>query len=893
MKIRTALFFTGLFTLGSISAATTDAPSPAQDAAPAKEVDVHVLIRQLSDENYKTRESASREIWKMAEKALPVLEEAAKSTDPEQAIRARDLLQKIRLELTPDTDPSVIALVEQYAKSTSKSEKAGLFDKLRTKRAWLQMLRLFSDEKDEELKLTLRPSIGGIAVRAAREKLNEGHVDAALGFLQLTPEDGPGLLALAEFYRSQGKLQEELAKAKALDTRRGRALYLALLRSAGDTKTAREVAEELGDTEVAAAMAVLSGDPVPWLKSRASNDPLVSAYHFAATAKWNSGKVRPSDIGPMVEALASRDPSERDSAIIALLLLGEAQVAMPVYIKSDPIAAFIDLEAQERIPEALQALGFDPEKPDYKPWVEKRFRQLADQDIEDQHEVSTDDGELLALAGFLERRGKSDEAFDLFSGPAAALAEKDSGTFLGLIGRLAGTGKSQDGSPDLAKRLGLAWAGEDPLRWGELVENVFGDNELITGWWEWLPKLDSEATRSERLDAMFALFDVGKDTKKIRDQWIEKAWKQIKDAQAVPVDQVSLIATLSMTVGDGRMFLKAWEMLPEDKRNDQNWFQYIVCLTNEDRWGDAAEIILKQIATFTEGKQPAGADLHAYAAAALRRAGREQEAAAHDRWVDQLSLGESRLAIQIGHGYAFGGDYDRANEWWERAARLANPETNEIFNAVTLILDHWMEQGRWSESASICEVYCAIAASREYNWSKYLPLLRQRIQGDTARALSMLGENRERSLATLAKCHQLFQTDGSLADFFYPSLRRAGLMKEHDEWFEITWREIAGKARLYPESDNTQNTAAWLASRAMRHLQEAEELLGRALAMRPRQPAYLDTMAELQFAKGNRPKAVEWSKAAVNYAPIGDRDSDYLILRRQLQRFQSDPLPKP
>lgn len=891
MKIRTALLFTGLITLGSISAATTDPSAPTQDAAPAKDLDV--LIRELSDENYKTRESASKEIWKLAEKALPVLEEAAKSNDPEQAIRARELLQRIRLEITPDTDPAVISLVEQYLKATTKAERAGLFDKLRTKRAWLQMLRLFSEEKDDELKLTLRPSIGGIAVRAAREKLNDGDADSALGFLQLAPEEGSGLLALAEFYRSQGKLQEELAKAKSLDSRRGRALYLALLRSAGDTKTAREVAEELGDKEIAASMAALSGDPVPWLKSRVSNDPLVAAYHFAATAKWNSGKVRPSDIGPLVEALASRDPSERDSAIIGLLLLGESQVVMPVYIKSDPIAAFIDLEAQERIPEALKALGFDPEKPDYKPWIEKRFRQLADQDIEDQHEISTDDGELLVLAGFLERRGKTNEAFELFSTPAAALAEKDLDTFLGLIGRLAGSGKSQDGSPDLAKRLGVAWAGEDPLRWEELVQNVFGDNELVTGWWDWLAKLDPEAKRSERLDAMFALFDVGKDTKKIREGWIEKAWKSIKEAKAVPGEQVSLIENLATTVGDGRTFLKAWEMMPEEKRGDQNWFQHIVCLTNEDRWGDAADIILKQIATILESKQVPGADLHAYAAATLRRAGREQEAVEHDDWVNKLSLGESRLAIQIGHGYAFGGDYQRANEWWERAARFANPETNEIFNAIIMILDHWMEQGKWSESASICEVYCAIAASREYSWSKYLPLLRQRIQGDTARALSLLGEHRERSLGTLAKCHQMFRADGSLADFFYPSLRRAGLMKEHDEWFESTWSMIAEMARQYPESDNTQNTAAWLAARAMRHLPEAEELLGRAIAMRPRQPAYLDTMAELQFARGNRPKAIEWSKAAVNFAPIGDRDSEYMILRRQLRRFQSDPLPKP
>lgn len=889
MKIRKALFFTGLVSLGHLSAAVTDAPAPPAETPPAK--DLAQLIRELSDEKYKTRESATVEIWKMAEKALSTLEEAAKSSDPEQAFRARELLQRIRLHITPDTDPSVITLVEQYLKSTSNGEKSNLFDKLRTKRAWLQMLKLYAKESDDELKLKLRPSMSGIAVRAAREKLIAGDIKSAREFLELAPEDSLGLLALAEFYRGQGLLQAELERAKSLDGRKGRALYLALLRSAGDLKTAREVAAELGETEISSSLAALSGDPVPWLKSRTANEPLVAAYHFAAIARWNSGKLRPSDIAPLVEGLSTKDPSERDAAINGLFLLGEDQAAMGAYIKSEPLLAFVDLESQERIPEALAALGFDPQHPDYKPWVEKRFNHLSNQEIEDQHEVANDDTELVTLASFLERRGQAEDAFALFSGPAAAMAEKDSDGFLSFLGSLVGTSKSQDGAPLLAKRLGQAWAGEDPVRWEELVSSLLGENDITSDWWDWLAQLDPAATRSQRLDAMLALFDVGKDPGKLRDEWLQRAWKQIKDAPGPTADRVSLIATLATVCGDGRSLLKAWDLLPQEKRSDLNYFPHVVCLTNEGRWGDAADIFLKQIDDLAASKQDAGADLHAYAASTLRKAGREAQAAMHEGWVNRLFLGDARLAVQIGHGYAFGCDYKRANEWWERAAMLANPDSPEFLQAITLILDGWMENGRWSESASICEMLCAIYASGEYQL-RHLPMLRQRVQGDTARALATLQSNRERSLAMLGKCHALFLTDGSLADFFFPSLRRAGLMKEHDEWFEATWRQVDQMARRYPDSDNTSNTAAWLAARAMRHLDDAERLLAGAIAQRPRQPAYLDTMAELQFSKGNRPKAIEWSKSAVNYAPVGDRESEYMVLRRQLERFQSDPLPK-
>jgi hypothetical protein len=891
MRFRKALFFTSLVSASPLTGSGTEVPAPAASPAPAK--DPSVWVRELADEHYKTREDATRELWKMAEKALPVLEEAAKSTEPEQAIRARELLRKIRLHITPDTDPSVITLVEQYLAADTKLAKSNAFEKLKGKRAWLQLLKLYAEEKDEDFKMKLQPSISGIAARAAREKLNDGDPRSALAFLELAPEDHAGLLALAEYHRGQGTLTAELDKAKGLEDRKGKLLYLALLRSAGDTAKARDVADQLGEKEVAAAMAALSGDPLPWLKLENSNDPLVSSYHFAAIARWNSGKVRSSDVGPLIDALASKDPSERDGAINALFLLGETEAVLPTYIKADPVGAFADLESQERIPEALKALGLDPENPDFKPWVTKRFAQLTEEDIEDQHEVSTDDSELVTLASFLERRGHSDEAFRLFSGPATALAEKDSSVFLGLIGRLAGSGKSQDGAPSLAKRLGQTWAGDDPVRWNELVSSIFGDNEISADWWEWLEKLDPAAGRPQRLDALMALFDVGKDPDKLRDKWLEKAWRAIDPAQGDSAEKLQLLVGLAATSGDAVMFLKAFERLPEQNRSDLTWFQHIVCLTDVGRWSDAADIILKQIEGPNRGRQDAGADLHAYAAASLRKAGREQEALVHDGWVAKLALGDPNIALRVGHGYAFGCDYTRANEWWERAARLAAPDSSEFIQGIGLCLDHWMEKGRWREAASICEVVCAVYASREYHWSKQFAMLRQRVQGDTARALSTLRENRERSLQMLAKCHKLFLTDGSLADFFYPSLRLAGLKKEHDEWFDLTWREIEKLAQRYPESDNTRNTAGWLASRAILHLDDAEKLQLEALAMRPRQPAYLDTMAELQFAKGNREKAIEWSKAAVNFAPVEDRESEYMILRRQLERFQSAPLPKP
>jgi tetratricopeptide (TPR) repeat protein len=282
----------------------------------------------------------------------------------------------------------------------------------------------------------------------------------------------------------------------------------------------------------------------------------------------------------------------------------------------------------------------------------------------------------------------------------------------------------------------------------------------------------------------------------------------------------------------------------------------------------------------------AGADLHAYAAAALRRAGREEDAADHDAHADTLSLGDPSLAKRIGHGYAYGGDYQRAALWWARAARITDPDSEEFISALKLHADALLEAGKWAECAAVSEVLVRMYAASDFRWTTPLVYMQQRLQTDSARALAHLETDRDAAIALLESCHQDFMSDGTLADFFFPVLRKAGLIEQHDRWFGKTWDFMEAVIREYPGADNTRNTAAWFASRALLKLDAAEKHISLALASNPRQSAYLDTMAEIQFAKGNRKKALEWSNLAVNYGP------DDAQLRRQQEHFRNDPLPQ-
>jgi hypothetical protein len=165
--------------------------------------------------------------------------------------------------------------------------------------------------------------------------------------------------------------------------------------------------------------------------------------------------------------------------------------------------------------------------------------------------------------------------------------------------------------------------------------------------------------------------------------------------------------------------------------------------------------------------------------------------------------------------------------------------------------------------------------------------LRQRLHADLARAIARLAEDREGSLATLAACHALMPVDGSLADYFLPGLRQAGLRTEHDRWFEQTWKGLTAAIEKFPKCDNTRNTAAWVAARAVRRLDEAEAQLKIALAAKPRQAAYLDTMGEIWFARRDRERALEWSAKAMANEAADD------MLRRQYERFRAAAFPEP
>ena len=864
-------------------------PSTLPTAAPTPQPTAAQLVAQLSDESFQQREAASAKLWKLGKNALDELQAAAAGIDPEAAHRAKELLHKIDLHITPDTDASVIALVERYNKA-ALAEKIPLLKAMRQKHAYRQILTLYAAESDPKTRSDLQAIVSGIAIFAARERLVESDDAGARELLELAPADAKSLMTLAAFHRANGTLEQELQHAKTSKAKGAAAWQLALQRAAGRLSDAQAAATDAGEPLLAATMAMLAGDPLPWLEQhpanrRASRD--TDLYSPLAVKHWQEHGLRKSDLEPCLKLLNSRNQTLRAFATNSLFLLGEPAAAEASYSKSSPLDAFIYFEAMERIPEALAAIGLDPDNPDFTAWVHTRFDRLHKEP--ESGEAAT--SELIAIASFLENRGLTEELANAFDAPLARLAKQDTDVFTGFLGALfSNRFVHRTGILGPLMGAGTTWAGDDAERWEQLVLAVFGDNEDNLACWKWFAELQPDASRKQRLAAMLAISGYGADPDHLRDSWLALAWAAITKADAD--EQTVLLKRLVALVGaadDAATNLKIHDLHPPAApatELDRAALLQLLQFSAVGRWEDASQLILQLLASKTDPTANARPDLHAYAASCLRRAGHPDAAALHDAWVEKLALGDAASDVYIGHGYAFGADYERCSLWWERAAREAAPESEAYSEILLTLSTDQLKRGLWSQAAATSEALAQIYSGRNFGNSSPLVFLRLRLQADQAHALSLLPSERAGAISLLEKCHGLLPCDGSLADSFFPALRQAGLIQQHDAWFELTWKHLQAVIQRYPLSHNTRNTTAWLAARALRHLDEAEAHLHQALASHPNQAAYLDTMAELQFARGNRQQAVAWSDKSVNAMPADDD------VRRQNARFMHDSLPE-
>lgn len=872
MKVSSKALFIHFMSLCCCSLVVT--AEPAADVTAA-------WIKDLSSDEFKVREKASRELWKLGDSVLPALREAVLSDDPEVVTRARDALEKIELRITENTSERILSLIQSYRKSDSRF-KMSLLSELKDEKAYFQVLKLYSMENPEDQR-ELASVVEDVALQAAREAIMEDDTKLAVELLNLAPPNYTEMMALACLYRSLGQLDAQLSNNTPPRNVDPEVWKGYLLRAKGDLDGAIANAVATNQQQLLAGLKVLKGDPVPWLELNKapghrpqSSQQAQQAYVDAALKRWRGEEIDQKDLEPLNRLLKSGSRYQRNYGMGSLASLGRFSEVQNLLNKDNPTMGYLYHLSREEVDQALQAIGLDPANPDFSKWAKSKFDKLKKEGYSDTVMM-----ELVMMASFMEKRGLDKELVAAFETPLAEIRKENEDAYWEAIPSFF---MADFGAPDFVVEHLSKWAGSDEERWGRVFSAALGDEEEVMDWLVWIRELKPEMKDREALEVMLAIFKMDNATGDLRVKWMERIWKAVnaeKD-QDKKMELALRVMQLCISQQDSQNTLKAWDMLDEKRRESARWGSIDMYLSAAGRWDEAA----KFLQGLTEDKKHASPEIHAHLAATLRRGGMEQEAKVHDQMAEKLYLGSGGSAIRMASYYVYGGDYERADVWSQRAALEVSPSDAEFLTVMEMYAQKNVRKRDWKLAAACHEVIVHINAGSQYREDRLSDYAKARMNADLARAMSILPENRERALKMLKAIHQDFMPDGVLADDFFPALREVGLQKELETWFMESWNLMVGVIEKYPKSHNSRNTAAWFASRAGMKLKEAEKYLSEAIAMAPEQPAYLDTMAELKFAQGDRKSALEWSQRSVSFAPFED------MIRAQHERFRTAPLPK-
>ena len=829
----------------------------------------------LSSEDFKTRKATMGEIWKEGRKALGFLESLAEGDNPELAARARTILRKVKLGVTPETPENIVRLIATYFNKATRGRKIDTIDKLLAAEEYDILLQLRQLEEDEEVLQRVDLTIAKFLPQIVRNYLNEGNVELAKEYLLLSGSFNH-LIHYAHLLDQAGELDAEIARLSQSESKKEQVRYLVCLRVKGDAEMLRAGAEKMGDQDAEILAELNLGNHVPYLQSLLETRNLTPANkHFVDWSLANhQGKVGlQRKIEKELIAL-SNQKKERDAARMSLLRMGLGDPVLES-LGEDELRERVEyLLSHENYVQAQKLIGI-PNRDGLDEWLAERSRIAAE---ELKGNPKSPELERLVLAvRFLEDRGLQEAAlkcsrvlFDLirsseglelsafvsrifFPAPVCAYheiareVERDQSNLKEFLFTFSMDPSSGEWLYGRIKELYPKKSVLDRL----LLMASFSARRLF------VPLEEFEATR----DALIHSAEVkegdetGELTKILVILLPRNREADLKTALGAfkRIGKENVFLTMAIEVDAGRM--QSGGALYENFETPIN--------------SSSAEFLYQKGLILKRGGFKGGDELMKKALF-LSNGGEES---LNDFAMSHLRLGEVNEAYKI-----------------LRKALLRTEATSKMRN--TLISELATEAGvlsEWKEALAYREV--AALDLFPFNVNQGVFVMRTRFQILLARgALAMERNDIDGAVMAFSQAHEILPSDGYLANDFFPLLRHLGLIELHDQLFAQSARHSRENIRFFPKDDNAYNNFAWMASRANRCLDEAEDFLKIALKLNPYSAAYLDTMGEIYFARGKREEAVAWSTRSLQNEILGSERSRW-ELQHQNQRFKTEEFP--
>ena len=860
----------------------------AQDTPEArgeKKLALAELSKGLGSDEFKKRDAATQGIWELGDYAFDFLADLEKNKDPELALRASRLLHKLRCGIRPDTPADIAEMLEEYL-TADRVAKERIAKQLKSGAHYEYLYRLMLVEEDSDFKMTLRKMVFEVIPQMIHQHIVEGEMDQARKLLKLGAEFR-NLIHYGSFLQLHGELDGELVRLRELDDEESKARYIAYLRVKGDLPLLKKEAHRLGDQSAYATASLLMGDALPALKLQLEETRLELSQASILKLRIAQLEGDQDAEGEMIFALEKlcvgrTTIEDARNGRAGLYAGGYIDRVEKINESVGWTHAFDHAQIFNRPQKAAEILGLKNGKLDQE-WLQKHLSALL-------HEWKMENSQLptyhllRSTLEFFENRGDYEAVSRICRGVFDAAREVPSESVMELIENFF-LDCPRGILPAIARE-----ADDFDLPLGELIRNLVDRNKNSSSllWlYSTARKIDPDLSNQKLMELVMTFHSGGGLSKKEFEAWNDRLYaRAIEDSKNGKAESLAYLSKLWENFGPADLRLALFKHKNFPKNGSYGASEVA---TDLGRFEDA----IASLETLDEEITENSAQVAYKKSLLLKALNRDDEEAEAEierlkKRAYLLSLGDRGFLSLVAYDHLDYGDSDGAYQLIQSAIlRTQHPtlvSRNYTYSLLKRLAGEAMHLKKWKEASALSNVDL-IPASRNGN---ALVILNLTFDANFTHGLALLSDGKkDEAVRILAKAHRINPGSGSLADFFFPELREHGLDAFHDRLCQESLGQIGKVIEMFPMDHSSKNTFAWMASRANRNLNQAESMMEAALKMDPNSPALLDTMAEVQFALGDRESAVRWSEQAFN---LRTWDSE---IRRQLDRFRSGAFPKP
>jgi tetratricopeptide (TPR) repeat protein len=825
-----------------------------------KPEEVARAVEQLGSKNYRQRQKASAFLWAAGKAAEPALQKALQSDDKEVVRRARDILEKFKYGIYPDTPKRVVELIQEYRSGREDGNHVVIQELNRLgSPGHAVLIKLAGMEKDTHVRRELFDVLSSDVVPGL---LGEGRHNEVEELLEMGVQghDEQALRNYAAYVVFSGRLESKLPawtkKAKKLTGYKAAEVLMYLHRANGDLKNARKAAGRTENKYLVACILIEQGD---W-KELSANPEVPDES--------------PTDLGPVgYQAAYHRLAGNTKDFDKALADLAKYNARQSYYTRQQAIAYLVNSRPREAIDLVLKnkekSFAF------HLLAAQQRYKEAFEQ-VGDQPAASWEEPLALGRARIHVLLGEKDKAVkvlaDYFKG---VKSRRDISPYLKVIQTEQQLHLTEEAFVHCAEILDQARR-EEQL--ASLFGKVFPDRAgEAAAWWQFFRKKHGAGKEPAALKRLRTLLDGKVPAKEFTALAAEMA-KAAADMKEESERQQAFQALGETSLAYEQ---KAMAQTYLEKAGTQESLVRLGnLLAGKKLWQQAAERY--RLAWTKDRSKPLPQYLRGDA---LVRAGFPEQG---KKWIDiahLLPLANDKVRFDFYRALDKRGFDDGARRELELITRTGLFNYVEMSNALRFLGMAAYARKDFDKAAFYYERTLLICLGRVIfiNPAGYLSVP---ASVHHLRARSFLARGKiDDALKEVNEVVAAFPGDIEGSINIVPELEKRDRKKQADELFNRAFNHYSKLCKAYPNSVQFHNSLAWLSVCCRRHLDTAMEHARKAVELDPRNAGCLDTLAEIYYQRGDREQALKLMRRCV------ELDPKKKYFRKQIKRFEAKGPP--